>query len=292
MGAPASPQHGAQHRAPWLCPRRPASDGYHHSSGRKTNVKGSKKKKSPKDTIWKQKEYRRNLTAEQNPLTQWSLSLWLKEEGALRMATQTKILVKVLGYKLQFFFFVFFLLKQSASAPLLPLLPLWKYPLAFRGSILSFLHRHQPQKISPPLLQHYKDAASSETLGQFVPLWNLSMVEEGVLQNWWEWGGGVGWWGRRGDFLYIPQRYIHFSSCRHTHTHTVTHTRRLQPCISSSKPTEPGERAHMTAVSIRPRARHLSRMALRAPCVCVCVRASQWKSLKSNKLGLEKIVRA
>lgn len=57
----------------------------------------------------------------------------------------------------------------------------------------------------------------------------------GVLKNW-----------GRGDFLYIPQRYIHYSSCR-----ACSHTRRQAAAMHSAHLNRQKSPEHMTAVSIR-----------------------------------------
>lgn len=121
------------------------------------------------------------------------------------------------------------------------------------------------------------------------PLWNLSIARSPGA-------------GGRGDFLYIPQQYIHCSSCSAwTHTHTRAHActcrhkrgHRLQPCISSFKPTQPAENAHgrclyMFSTAAEEPTLGQTSAPPRAAWVCVSFFHLQWKSLKPNKLPNKK----
>lgn len=116
---------------------------------------------------------------------------------------------------------------------------------------------------------------SSLKLYVSLPLWNLSIARSP------ETGGGETFCTFLSDTFTPPAEPA------------ATHTGRLQPCISSFKPTEPGEHSHdcclYTSKSTNlPSMWHHStgRAHLRlSSCVCVSLFYLQWKSLKPNKLG-------
>lgn len=100
-------------------------------------------------------------------------------------------------------------------------------------------------------------------------------------------------WGR-GDFLYIPQRYIHYSSCRaSSHTHTQ------RQAAAMHQFTDKVMRALTWLLPLYVQSTNLpssykalpSRESTCRPgsCVCVSLFHMQWKSLKPNKQGYKKL---